>query len=56
MKDFLTMAVFTAVCLSFKTSRNLGLVCLALLYIAYPNATIGTLLTVGAVYLWRNHK
>lgn len=57
MKDFLTMAVFTAICLSFKTSRNLGLVCLALLYIAYPNATIGTLVLAGVAYLfWRKHQ
>ena len=56
MQNFLTVALLAALCLAWKPTRNLGLVCLALLYIAYPNATIGTLLTVGAVYLWRNHK
>lgn len=56
MQDFLTMAVFTAVCLSFKSSRNLGWICLALLYIAHPYATIGTLALAGvAYYLWRKH-
>ena len=56
MKDFLVLAVFTAVCLSFKSSRNLGLICLALLYIAYPNLTIGTLVLSGVAYLlWRKH-
>ena len=57
METFLTMAVFTAACLSFKSSRNLGLICLALLYIAYPNATLGALVLAGIAYLfWRKHK
>ena len=57
MQDFLVLAVFTAVCLSFKSSRNLGLVCLALLYLAYPYATVSTLLvSAGAHYYWRKHK
>ena len=57
METFLTMAVFTAACLSFKSSRNLGLICLALLYIAYPNATLGTLVLAGIAYFfWRKHK
>ena len=56
MKDFLVLAVFTAVCLAFRSSRNLGLICLALLYIAYPNLTIGTLVLSGVAYfLWRKN-
>ena len=56
MKDFLVLAVFTAVCLSFRSSRNLGLICLALLYIAYPNLTIGALILAGVAYfLWRKN-
>ena len=56
MKDFLTMAVFTAVCLSFKSSRNLGWVCLALLSIAYPSATLVTLIVAGIAYLKLKEK
>lgn len=56
MKDFLALAVFTAACLSFKTSRNLGLICLAVMYVAYPNLTIGTLVLSGVAYLlWRKN-
>ena len=53
---FLTVALFTAACLSFKATRKVGLVFLALLYLAYPNATIVTLLVGGAYYVWRKHR
>ena len=54
---FLTVALVTAACLSFKATRKVGLVFLALLYIAYPNATIVTLLVAGgAYYFWRTNQ
>ena len=56
MKDFLTMAVITAMCLASKSSRNFGLICLGLLYLAYPTATLGTLLLVGVAYLYFKEK
>ena len=53
---FLTVALFTAACLAFKATRKVGLVFLALLCIAYPNATIVTLLVGGAYYLRRMNQ
>ena len=57
MTDFLSLAMVTAVCLMFKPSRNVGFFLLGLLYIVYPNATLGTLVIAGVAYfLWRKHK
>ena len=54
---FLTVALFAAACLSFKATRKVGLVFLALLYLAHPNATIVTLLVAGAAYyFWRTNQ
>ena len=50
MKDFLSLAVIAAVCLSFKPSRNFGFALLGLLFLAHPSATIGTLLIAGIAY------
>lgn len=52
MQNFLTVALLAALCLAWKPTRNLGLGLLALLFLAYPNATL--LLLAAVAFFWRS--
>jgi hypothetical protein len=56
VKDFLTLATVTAFCLAYKSSRNFGWGLLGLLYLAYPSATLVTLIVAGIAYLKLKEK
>ena len=48
--SFIAMAVITALCLSFESTRWLGILAVTLLFSAYPFAVFALLLLAGATY------